>query len=65
MRDDYGIEEGAYDYVESIKSSFESDNSAFLRSIAISLKRVADYLDPPGGLGGILDIISVLEKAEK
>jgi len=45
MRDDYSIEEGAYDYVESIRSSFESDNSAFLRSIAISMKRIADSMD--------------------
>lgn len=65
MRDDYAIEEGAYDYVKQTESSFESDNNAYLRSIAISLKRVADFLDPPGGLGGILDITSILEQAEK
>jgi hypothetical protein len=44
MRKDPHIEDHAYDYVESVHTTFESDNSAFLRSIAISLARIADHL---------------------
>ena len=45
MRKDNRLEEGAYDYVDSEYASFESDDCASLRSIALSLKRIADSVD--------------------